>query len=202
MDLIPNELLVIALVALVVIGPNKLPEVVRTLGLWLGRLRRSFNAVKTEIEREVGMDEIKRQLHNEAVLEEMKRIEREVQNSIDPNHQAHPQDAALGTGDEEQNPESSAKSAQEEAVEQDTDKVATLNQEPESSEAKTPEANQPEASQPEANQLDNNDSEVAAVDSETDSPASVEPIKEPTRVPRSEAELEALHERRKQRDGG
>ncbi len=77
------ELLLIAVVALLVIGPERLPETLRTLGLWLGRLRRSFSAVKAEIEKEIGMDEVRRQLHNEAVMEEMKRIEREVQNSVD-----------------------------------------------------------------------------------------------------------------------
>lgn len=76
------ELLVILLVGLLVIGPERLPETVRSIGLWMGRLRRSFNSIKSEIEKEVGMDEIRRQLHNEAVMEEMKRIEQEVQNTI------------------------------------------------------------------------------------------------------------------------
>lgn len=71
------ELVLIAIVGLLVIGPERLPEALRILGLWLGRLRRSFLSVKTEIEKEIGMDEIRRQLHNEAVLEEMKRIERQ-----------------------------------------------------------------------------------------------------------------------------
>lgn len=77
------ELLLIAVVGLLVIGPERLPETLRTIGLWLGRLRRSFTAVKTEIEKEIGMDEVKRQLHNEAVMEEMQRIEREVKGSVD-----------------------------------------------------------------------------------------------------------------------
>jgi len=76
------ELLLIAIVALLVIGPERLPEALRTLGLWLGRMRRSFTAVKNEIEKEIGMDEIRRQLHNEAVLEELKRIERDVQSTL------------------------------------------------------------------------------------------------------------------------
>jgi sec-independent protein translocase protein TatB len=78
------ELVLIAIVGLLVIGPERLPEALRTLGLWLGRLRRNFLSVKTEIEKEIGMDEIRRQLHNEAVLEEMKRIEREARGLPDP----------------------------------------------------------------------------------------------------------------------
>jgi sec-independent protein translocase protein TatB len=76
------ELLLIAVVGLLVIGPERLPETLRTLGLWMGRLRRSFMSVKTEIEKEIGMDEVRRQLHNEAVMDEMKRIEREVHGTI------------------------------------------------------------------------------------------------------------------------
>jgi sec-independent protein translocase protein TatB len=75
------ELVVIAIVGLLVIGPERLPEALRTLGLWLGRMRRSFTAVKAEIEKEIGMDEVRRQLHNEAIMEEMKRIEAEVKNT-------------------------------------------------------------------------------------------------------------------------
>ncbi len=75
------ELVLIAIVGLLVIGPERLPEALRTLGLWLGRLRRSFTAVKAEIEKEIGMDEVRRQLHNEAIMEEMKRIEAEVKST-------------------------------------------------------------------------------------------------------------------------
>lgn len=80
-----QELVLIAIVGLLVIGPKRLPEALRTLGLWVGRMRRSFNHVRAEIEREIGMDEIRRQLHNEAVMEEMRRIEREVRNSVNAN---------------------------------------------------------------------------------------------------------------------
>lgn len=79
-----SELLLVAVVTLLVIGPEKLPETLRTLGLWLGRLRRSFVAVKSEIEREIGMDDVRRQLHNEAIMDEMKRIEKEVKNTVHP----------------------------------------------------------------------------------------------------------------------
>mgnify|MGYP001566775305 FL=1 len=67
----PMELMLVCVVALLVIGPDKLPGAIRTGSLWLGRFRRSYNKVKSEIERELNTDEIKRQLHNEAVLEEI-----------------------------------------------------------------------------------------------------------------------------------
>jgi len=77
------ELMLIAVVGLLVIGPERLPEALRTLGLWFGRMRRSFTAVKAEIEKEIGMDEVRRQLHNEAIMDEMKRIERQVRSTVD-----------------------------------------------------------------------------------------------------------------------
>ena len=71
------ELLLVAIVGLLIVGPERLPEVLRSIGLWMGRLKRAFNAAKTEIEQEIGMDDIQRQLHNESVLNEIKKIEKE-----------------------------------------------------------------------------------------------------------------------------
>lgn len=75
------ELLLIAVVGLLVIGPKQLPETIRSISLWLGRLRRSFNEIKTDIEREIGADDIKRQLHNETILKELEKTRAEL-NSI------------------------------------------------------------------------------------------------------------------------
>ncbi|WP_434675761.1 Sec-independent protein translocase protein TatB [Pseudomonas sp. D3-10] len=63
-----TELLLVGLVALLVLGPERLPGAARTAGLWIGRLKRSFNAIKQEVEREIGADDIRRQLHNEHIL--------------------------------------------------------------------------------------------------------------------------------------
>ncbi|MBE0619654.1 MAG: twin-arginine translocase subunit TatB [Burkholderiales bacterium] len=54
-----SELIVVALVALVVIGPERLPRVARTIGALLGRAQRYVNDVKTDIQREVDLDEFK-----------------------------------------------------------------------------------------------------------------------------------------------
>ena len=62
------ELVLIAVVALIVVGPEKLPGAIRTTTLWIGRAKRSFNQVKSEIEREINTDEIRRQLHNESIM--------------------------------------------------------------------------------------------------------------------------------------
>ena len=71
------EIFLFSLIALVILGPNRLPEVLRTLGLWIGRMRRIYYNVRQEIDREVGMDDIRRQLHNEQITSEFKKIESE-----------------------------------------------------------------------------------------------------------------------------
>ncbi|MBG6535435.1 Sec-independent protein translocase subunit TatB [Pseudomonas aeruginosa] len=75
-----SELLLVGLGALLVLGPERLPGAARTAGLWIGRLKRSFNTIKQEVEREIGADEIRRQLHNEHILS----MEREAQKLLAP----------------------------------------------------------------------------------------------------------------------
>jgi sec-independent protein translocase protein TatB len=55
-----SELVVIAIVALIVIGPERLPKVARTLGHLLGRMQRYVNDVKADISREMELDELKK----------------------------------------------------------------------------------------------------------------------------------------------
>ena len=55
-----SELIVIAIVALIVIGPERLPKVARTAGHLLGRLQRYVNDVKSDINREMQLDELKK----------------------------------------------------------------------------------------------------------------------------------------------
>ncbi len=59
-DISFSELMLIAIVALVVIGPERLPRVARTAGLLFGRVQRYVNDVKSDISREIQLDELKR----------------------------------------------------------------------------------------------------------------------------------------------
>lgn len=54
------ELVVVAVIALVVFGPEKLPQFARRAGYWIGRIRRQVNDVRSEIEREIAFDEMRR----------------------------------------------------------------------------------------------------------------------------------------------
>ncbi len=55
-----SELMVIAVVALVVIGPERLPRVARTAGHLMGRLQRYVNDVKADINREMELEELRK----------------------------------------------------------------------------------------------------------------------------------------------
>ena len=75
-----SELLVIALVALIVIGPQKLPRVARTLGHLAGRLQRYVADVKADINREVELDELRKM--KDSVQEAATGIENSVQSEL------------------------------------------------------------------------------------------------------------------------
>jgi len=59
-DISFTEILVIAVVALVILGPERLPHVARTLGHLFGRAQRYANQVKSDIQREMELDELKK----------------------------------------------------------------------------------------------------------------------------------------------
>ncbi|HEN8711417.1 MULTISPECIES: Sec-independent protein translocase protein TatB [Pseudomonas] len=88
-----SELLLVGLVALLVLGPERLPGAARTAGLWIGRLKRSFNSIKMEVEREIGADDIRRQLHNEHILQ----MEQEAKRILNPLTPPAPTPAAVAT---------------------------------------------------------------------------------------------------------
>ena len=73
-----SEIVVCAIVALVVIGPERMPEAVRTIGLWIGRVKRSLRETRSEIERQIGVDDIRRQLHNEEVMQALEDARRDM----------------------------------------------------------------------------------------------------------------------------
>ncbi len=68
------ELLVVAIVGLIVIGPERLPTTVRTCALWIGRIKRSLMETRREIEKQIGADDIRRELHNEQVLHNLEKM--------------------------------------------------------------------------------------------------------------------------------
>ena len=77
-----SELIVCAIVALLVIGPERMPEAVRTVGLWIGRLKRGLRETRSEIERQMGVDDIRRQLHNEDIMRSLEDARRDMDSVV------------------------------------------------------------------------------------------------------------------------
>ena len=118
-----TELLVIAVVALVVICPEKLPGAIRTGSVWVGRLKRSYQDIKREVELEI---------HNSEVLEKLQRAEAEIKEQINPGIQSLIEDSAEAarTPGSESPTEASAKTPQTLGDESSTEPSAKTPQTP------------------------------------------------------------------------
>ena len=88
-----SELLVIGVVALIVIGPERLPRVARTVGHLMGRMQRYVADVKADIDREVELEELRKMRDSvqqaatnieTSVQSELKKTETELNQAIDP----------------------------------------------------------------------------------------------------------------------
>ena len=77
------EILLIGVVGLLILGPDKLPGALRTMALWIGRFRRSFDDIKRDIEKEIGADEIRRQLRNEAIMEKFQEGKKQITDTVE-----------------------------------------------------------------------------------------------------------------------
>lgn len=75
-----SEMMVIGLVALIVIGPERLPRVARTIGHLAGRLQRYVSDVKADINREVELDELRKM--RDTVQQAATGIENSVQDEL------------------------------------------------------------------------------------------------------------------------
>jgi sec-independent protein translocase protein TatB len=80
------ELLLIAVVGLLVVGPEQLPDAVRTILAWVNRFRRSFDQIRTEVRRELHNDEIMQELKAES--HQLKQQVRETTQSVEQEIQA------------------------------------------------------------------------------------------------------------------
>ena len=103
-----SELLAIGLVALIVIGPERLPKVARMAGVLLGRLQRYVSDVKSDINRELQLDELKKLQEqvsdqarnlNTSVTQELRAVEDALNQTIAPPRESPAADAAAAQPD-------------------------------------------------------------------------------------------------------
>jgi sec-independent protein translocase protein TatB len=96
------ELLIVALVAVVVLGPERLPKAARFAGLWVRRARAQWYSVKSELERELAAEELQRSLREtrdaaHAINAEMRAAGDEARREFDAiRGQLHDADALAG----------------------------------------------------------------------------------------------------------
>lgn len=76
------ELMLIGVVALLVVGPERLPKLARTLGLWLGRARRYASTVKADVERELREHEIQNAMGGKPEMKDIYEIVEDAQESV------------------------------------------------------------------------------------------------------------------------
>ena len=77
------EIAVIGVIALLVIGPERLPAVARNVGRWVGQVRRYVSHVKQDIEREIHADEVRDLLENPDGLASIRDVARETADMFD-----------------------------------------------------------------------------------------------------------------------
>lgn len=68
------EIIFIAVIALLVVGPERLPRIARTAGLWIGKMRGFVSSVKADIDREIATEELKKTIAKQAAMPEMEEL--------------------------------------------------------------------------------------------------------------------------------
>ena len=71
------ELVVIAVVGLLVVGPERLPDTIKVGVVWFSRVKRMIANTRAEVEQQIGMDELRREIHNEQVMETLNALKKE-----------------------------------------------------------------------------------------------------------------------------
>jgi len=69
-----TEIILVFVVALLVVGPERLPRIARTAGLWVGKMRGFVTSVKADIDRELATEELKKALAKQAAMPELEEL--------------------------------------------------------------------------------------------------------------------------------
>ena len=72
------EMVLIGVVAMIVIGPERLPGLARTAGMWLGKARRMVADVKAEVDRELHLEDIKQSLRQQVELADINQMKQDL----------------------------------------------------------------------------------------------------------------------------
>jgi sec-independent protein translocase protein TatB len=97
-----SELMMVALVSLLVIGPERLPKVARIAGYWIGKARRTIAAAKSEIKAELQAEELRQIMKQQDDLKELQNLideARDATQSFKPSLERLPQDGQTSDTD-------------------------------------------------------------------------------------------------------
>ncbi|WP_027965924.1 Sec-independent protein translocase protein TatB [Halomonas halocynthiae] len=88
------ELLLIGVVGLLVLGPERLPMAARTVGMWVGRIKRSVSGIQREINEQLRTEEVRQKIneHKKSFDENVERVNREVEGVADNDRPSTPAD--------------------------------------------------------------------------------------------------------------
>ncbi|MCE8016720.1 twin-arginine translocase subunit TatB [Halomonas sp. MCCC 1A17488] len=106
------ELLVLGIVGLLVLGPERLPKAARTVGLWVGKIKRTVSSMQREINSQLEAEELRQKLkEQQAKLDEsLSKAKRDVESIADPAPTPGQADAKRSAeGDGEATPPASAR---------------------------------------------------------------------------------------------
>lgn len=79
-----SELVMVSLIALLVIGPERLPKAARIAGFWLGKARSTIASVKSEIKQELRIEEMRQLMdQQQSIADELRQIASETQVAVD-----------------------------------------------------------------------------------------------------------------------
>lgn len=108
------ELILIGVIALLVVGPERLPGMARSVGLWVGRIRRYVSHVKDDIEREIRAEELREMMKESSRIESLDQDLKETQDTLQSlQHDIEEVDASLSrdTAPRDDKPESEVDAA-------------------------------------------------------------------------------------------
>jgi len=72
------ELMLLFIIGLLVVGPERLPSLARTVALWINKARRMVSDVRDEVEKELRVEEIKRSIRQEGTVDEMQQLAKRI----------------------------------------------------------------------------------------------------------------------------
>ena len=78
------ELLLLSALALVIVGPKRLPGLLRTLGKWIGAARRSLSDVRRQVEDELQLAEIQKEIHESSAIKEIREASMNLEQVMSP----------------------------------------------------------------------------------------------------------------------